>query len=63
MYVWNCIIVEVEDMKLGFGVQDRSLPFGKGGGGMGLNDFVTSFGSLIWLSLRRTLVRSVILLS
>ena len=47
----------MEDMKLGFVMKPRSLPFGKGDGGMGPNDFDASFGSLIWLLLRRTLVQ------
>jgi len=32
----------MEDMKLGFVMKYRSLPFGKGDGGMGLNDFDAS---------------------
>ena len=63
MSIWNCTIGEVEDMELGFVLKYRSLPFGKGDGGMGRNDFVASFGSLRELLLRRTLVHLVILLS
>ena len=48
----------MEDMKLGFVMKYRSLPCGKGDGGIGLNDFDTNFGSLIELLLRRTLVLS-----
>ena len=51
----------MEDMKLGFVMKYRSLPFWKGDGGMGSNDFDISFGSLIGLLLRRILVRLVIL--
>jgi len=32
----------MEDMKLGFVMKYRSLPCGKGDGGMGLNDFEAS---------------------
>jgi hypothetical protein len=32
----------MEDMKLGFVMKYRSLPFGKGDEGMGLNDFDAS---------------------
>ncbi len=53
----------MEDIKLGFVMKYRSLPCGKGDGGMSPKDFVTNGGSLIGLLLRRTLVRSVILLS
>jgi len=42
MCVWICTIVEVEDMLPGFVMKYRSLPFGKGDGGMGLNDFDAS---------------------
>jgi len=33
----------MEDVKLGFVMKYRSLPFGKGDGGIGRNDFGTSF--------------------
>ena len=43
-------------------MKHRSLPFGKGGGGLGLDvdNCVTSFSSLIVHSLRRTLVLVVL---
>jgi len=44
-------------MKPGFVMKHRSLSLGEGEGGRGRNDFVTSFGSLIGLLLRRTLVQ------
>jgi len=34
-HVWNCKMVEVVEMKLVFVLKYRSLPFGKGEGGMG----------------------------
>ena len=61
-YVWNYSKGEVEDLKPGFVMKHRSLPFGKGGGGLGLDvdNCVTSFSSLIVHSLRRTLVLIVL---
>lgn len=43
-------------------MKHRSLPFGKGGGGLGLDvdNWVASFSSLIVLSLRCTLVLLVL---
>jgi len=46
-----------KNKKFGFIMKRRSLPFGKGDGGMGRNDFDINFGSLIGLLLRRTLVQ------
>ena len=44
----------MEDLRLGFVMKRRFLPFGKGGGGIGLgDDFDTSICSLIGLPLRR----------
>ena len=34
-HVWNCTLAEVVEMKLVFVMKYRSLPFGKGDGGMG----------------------------
>jgi len=34
-HVWNCTIAEVVEKKLVFVMKYRSLPFGKGEGGMG----------------------------
>ena len=35
--VWSYSKVEMEDLKPGLVMEHRSLPFGKGGGGMGLD--------------------------
>jgi hypothetical protein len=35
LFAWNCIVDEVEDLKIEIVLKNRSFPFGEGGGGWG----------------------------